>query len=120
VDTAVGPVAHVARGDGAEVVADGTLDDEDQLIADVPVPRKVRARLDAGQDGLSLGRRVLPQELSLDARLPILPRKIADWDDSRHRLHRRHGGLLMWTSVHAFVGRLELRPQIPQLREQAD
>ena len=99
VDTAVGPIAHVPRGDGAEVVADGALDDEDQLVADVPVPGKLRARLDAGQDGLSLGRRILPQALSLDARLPILPWKIADRDDSRHRLHRRHGGLLIWPSV---------------------
>src|SRR2546430_2461950 len=34
-DAALGPVAHVASGEGPALVAEGALDDEDQRVADV-------------------------------------------------------------------------------------
>src|SRR5882672_11219042 len=98
-DAAIGPVAHVAGGDGPELVTDGPLDDEDQLVADVAMAGKLDTRLDAVHDRLALGGRVLPQEPPLDPGPALFPGKLADGDDARHRLHGRHGCLLLWPSV---------------------
>src|SRR5262249_54365335 len=98
-DAAMGPVAHVASGDGPELVAEGTLDDQDQLVADMAMAGKLGIRLDAVHDRAALGGRVLPEELPLDPRLACFPGKIADGNDVRHRVHGRHGRLLLWPSV---------------------
>src|SRR5262245_1641356 len=95
VDAAVGPVAHVARRDRAELVRDGALDDEDQLIAGMPVQRELGARRDPGHRGAPLGLRMLPDALAADARLALLPRQIAERDDARSRSRRGAHGVLL-------------------------
>jgi hypothetical protein len=98
-DAALGPVAHVASGDGPELVAESALDDEDQLVAYMAMTGKLGTRLDAVHERSALGRWILPEELPLDPGLEFFPGKIADGDDARHRLHGRHGRLLLWPSV---------------------
>src|SRR5713226_462729 len=81
VNTPIWPVAHIPGRHGPERIRDGAFDDEDQLVADVPMKRKLRVRLDARHDGPSLGLRIRPKALLADARLPLLPWKIADGND---------------------------------------
>src|SRR5438876_961998 len=99
VHAAVRPVVHVASGHHARLVGSSSLDDEDQLVADVAMAGKPGTRLDAVHDRSALGGWVLPEELPLDPGLAFFPGKIADGDDARHRLHGRHGRLLLWPSV---------------------
>src|SRR5262245_32443336 len=98
-EAALGPVAHVAGGDGPALVAEGALDDEDQLVADVAMAGTLGTRLDAVHERSALGGWVLPQELPLDPGLAFFPGKIADGDDARPRVHGRHGRLLLWPAV---------------------
>src|SRR5437016_11056917 len=98
-DAALGPVAHVAGGDGPELVAEGALNDEDQRVADVAMAGKLGTRLDAAHERSALGGWVLPEALPLDPGLACFPGKIADGDDARHRVHGCHGRLLLWPSV---------------------
>src|SRR5437867_8636410 len=98
----VGPVAHVASGDGPELIAEGAVDDEDQLVAEVTMGETLSARLAAvhgEHQRPALRGWVLPQELPLAPGLALFPGKITDRDDARHRLHGRHGRLLLWPSV---------------------
>ena len=98
-DAALGPVAHVASGDGPELVAEGALDDEDQLVADVAMAGQLGTRLDAVHERSALGGWILPEELPLDPGLAFFSGTIADGDDARHRGHGRHGRLLLWPAV---------------------
>src|SRR5437867_9405110 len=59
-DAAVRPVAHIPGRHGSEIIGEGTLNDEDQLIAGVPMKRKPGARPDASHEGPSLRLRMLP------------------------------------------------------------
>ena len=80
-----GPVPHVPGGHRPELVRDGALDDEDQLIADMPVQRELRVGLDACHHRPSLGLRMLPESLHPHPGLALLPREVADGDDLRQR-----------------------------------
>jgi hypothetical protein len=80
-DAAVGPVAHVPGGHRPGLVRDGAFDDEDQLVADVPVEGELRARREVRHLGPPLRCRVLPEELEADSRPILLPSKVADRDD---------------------------------------
>jgi hypothetical protein len=99
VDAALGPVAHVAGGDGPELVTESPLDDEDQLVTDVAMASKPGTRLNTIYERPALGGWILPQELPLDSGLAFFPGQIADGDDVRHRGHGRHGRLLLWPAV---------------------
>ena len=89
-DTAVRPVAHVPGRHRPGLVRDRPFEDEDQLVADVPVERELGAGLEARQLGAPLCRLVLPEDLEAEAGLKVLPSKIADGDDLRPR-SRSHG-----------------------------
>jgi hypothetical protein len=60
VHAAIGPIADVARGQGAELVGDGALDDEDELVADVTVLGQLHSGIDAIHDGAALRLGILP------------------------------------------------------------
>src|SRR4029453_6702388 len=65
---------------------------EHELVAHVPVPRKLGAGLDAGDDRTPVALGVLPDVLGPDPGLPLLPREVADRDDLRAGSgHCRHG-----------------------------
>src|SRR5438128_4926912 len=81
VNTPIWPVAHIPGRHGPERIRDGAFDDEDQLVADVPMKRKFRVRLDSRHDRSSLGLRIRPQALLAAAQLPLLPWKIAHGND---------------------------------------
>src|SRR6266850_1734065 len=99
VDTAVRPVAHVARGDRPEFVGDGALDDEDQLVAGVPMQWQLGAGRDPGHGGPTLALGMLPDVLAANPGLALLPRQIAERDDLRQRrLRRAHRGF-SWLTV---------------------
>src|SRR5882724_11861073 len=92
VHTAVRPIAYVPGRHRAELVRDGALDDEDQLVADVPMERELGVGLDARHDGPPLALRMLPDAPRPDPGLAFLPREVADRDDLRQRsLRGRHG-----------------------------
>src|SRR5262249_57981748 len=80
VDAAMGPVAHVAGGDGPELVAEGALDDEDQLVADVAMARKLGTRLNTIYERPTLGGSLPPPALPLHSRLAIFPVQNANSD----------------------------------------
>src|SRR5262249_39407369 len=80
-DEAVGGVADVAGGHGAGLSRAGPLDDEDQLVAGMPVERKLRPGGEARHRGPPLRGRVLPENLEGEPGLELLPSQLADRDD---------------------------------------
>src|SRR5439155_212526 len=90
VDATVRPVVHVARGHDARLVRVRAFDEEDQLVTDVTMRRERGPRLEASQQGATLGDLVLPEDLEADSGPKLLPSKIADGDDLRSRTRRRH------------------------------
>src|SRR5206468_3517654 len=82
-DAAVRPVAHIPGRHGSEIIREGTLNDEDQLIAGVPMKRKPGARPDASHKGPSLRLRMLPEVFHAYPGLQLLPLEVADRDHAR-------------------------------------
>src|SRR5580765_8790332 len=98
-DTAIRAIAHVPGRDRTELVRDGALDDEHELVADVPMKRQLGARRDPGHGRPALALGVLPDALAADAGLARLPREIAERDDLRQRSFRRAHGVFSWLTL---------------------
>ena len=94
VHTAIRPVAHVPGRHRPGLVRDRPFEDEDQLVADVPVEGELGAGLEAGQLGPPLRRLVLPEDLEAEAGLKVLPPKIADGNDLRPWSRSHGAGML--------------------------
>src|SRR5262249_59668456 len=81
----------------------GAFDDEDQLSADGPVKRKLRAGCEARHLRGALRGGVLPQNLEADSRLKLLPSDVVDRDDLGSWAGRHRPSFRSWVRVRASI-----------------